>query len=99
MEDKSAIIISLTDAFKLKSDLIDIGYSTSIVSSYSKLPYCGKNEKQPDLIIAEVEFCSDIDFIQRKGELLSHFSSSPIIFLLDKVFANDLTQKGLLKKT
>lgn len=99
MEDKSAIIICLTDATKIKSDLIEIGYYPNLVASYSELPYCGKNDKQPDLVIAELNDCSDSEFVKLKGELLSHFSSSPIIFLLSKDFAKGLTQKGLLKKT
>lgn len=99
MEEKSAIIICLTDATKIKSDLIEIGYNTRLVSSYSELPYCGKNDKQPDLVIAELYDCSDSEFVKVKGELLSHFSLSPIIFLLNKNFAKGLTQKGLLKKT
>ncbi len=99
MEEKSAIIICLTDAKRIKSDLIEIGYNIQLVSSYSELPYCGKNDKQPDLVIAELNDCSDSKFVKLKGELLSHFSSSPIIFLLNKIFAKGLTQKWLLKKT
>lgn len=99
MEDKLAIIISLSDALKLKLDLESFGFLTSLYNSTSKLSSLWKEKIQPDLIIVEVQTCSDNDFVKLKSELLSHFSSSPSIFLLENNFAKELVQKGFLSKT